>query len=212
MVTMLDLAVQFANVSTVLLTAFCKVPQICKVHKAKAPGGVSMRAVMIELTGYMITMSYFIAGRYQLISYLEYPALVTQDVVLLGLLLCYGCREFSPLVLGLYASGLVTLATVMTSGLLPGAAMSLLATSATPISAMSKIVLLRSIISRGSSEGISLLSWFLSAYTCLTRVLTVFVESSDLALLTNFCVSTGLNLALIVVVWAYAPAPKPKEE
>jgi len=197
MTLVLDPIIQVANLTTVMFSAFNKVPQIWAVAAARSPAGVSVSSVMIELTAYCITMSYFIAGGYQLSSYLEYPALVLQDVLLLLLVLWLGAREASGATLAVFGAALTAVCGAMVSGALPPPAMAALAALATPVSAASKLVLLRSIVCAGSAQGLAVSSWLISCYTCLTRILTVYVESGDATLLANFSTSLLLNAAIV---------------
>ncbi|KAF2354076.1 PQ-loop repeat [Trinorchestia longiramus] len=207
--------IALANVSTILLSSFNKVPQIASVVKARSFAGLSIYSVLLELTGYCITMSYFISYQYALPSYLEYPFLVAQDVCLVAAALYFGSQLGGLPVLG-YAGVLVSLMIAMVSGLLADSAMALLVSSTTPISAGSKVVQLLAIIRSRSSEGISLAAWLISSYCCCTRLLTVYVETGDPALLVNFGISLLLNLGIVAATLHYAPraaaVQRPKKE
>uniref|UniRef100_A0A2P2I906 PQ-loop repeat-containing protein 3-like n=1 Tax=Hirondellea gigas TaxID=1518452 RepID=A0A2P2I906_9CRUS len=193
-----------ANVSTVLLSAFAKVPQIMSILRSRSVVGVSRSSIMLELTGYCITMSYFISYQYALSGYLEYPFLVLQDLVLLATVLWLSSDGNPVLMMG-YAGLLLALISSMIGGLLSAPMMTMLVSSSTPISAISKVVQLMAIIRRQSSEGVALTSWVISTYTCLTRLATIYIATADVALMMNFAISVVLNSCIVVAVIVYTP-------
>lgn len=82
---------------------------------------------MCTLVRYCITMSYFISGGYSLSSYLEYPLLVLQDVVMMVVVLWLGCKEVGSITILGFGGAIVALVATMVSGVLPSATMMLLA-------------------------------------------------------------------------------------
>lgn len=74
-------------------------------------------------------MSYFIAGKYALSSYLEYPTLVLQDVCLLGVVMWFGSKDLSNSSIAALGAVLVALVAAMVGGLLADTTMTLLAVS-----------------------------------------------------------------------------------
>ncbi|CAL4198912.1 unnamed protein product, partial [Meganyctiphanes norvegica] len=82
----------------------------------------------------------------------------------------------------------------------------------TPISASSKIMTLLTILRVKDSSALSIGSYSISLYTCLTRLLTIYVESADPVLLMNFGTSTLLNTLIILAAIAYKPKEKSEEK
>lgn len=94
------------------------------------------------------------------------------------------------------------------------------------MSATSKILQLVEIIKAKDSSSISEITWFISAFTNLSefsfyyatkiifkkniflaRIYTIYIDSADVMLLTNFIVSTALSSAVLGAVMYYK---KPK--
>ncbi|MPC82589.1 hypothetical protein E2C01_077264 [Portunus trituberculatus] len=59
-----------------------------------------------------------------------------------------------------------------------------------------------------NSATVSVSSLSISAYTCFTRLFTIYVESADPALLMNFGMSLMLNFCLITAAIIYKPKKK----
>lgn len=207
---LLDALIGFCNVSTICLSSFNKIPQIRTILKAQSVAGLSLAALMLELTSYCISLSYNIYSGYSLASYFEYPLLVIQDIVMLVIFLSLTNR-LSPILL-VPASIYATAVYLIISGTLPHAVIVTLVGLTTPISASSKIMALLTIVRVKDSSTVSLGSYGISLYTCLTRLLTIYVESADPALLFNFGTSTLLNALIILAAIAYKPKEKPEEK
>ncbi|XP_037804665.1 solute carrier family 66 member 3-like [Penaeus monodon] len=201
-----DALIHFCNVSTIGLCGFMKVPQIHAIIKAKSVKGLSLASLILELTSYVITLSYNVYAGYALITYFEYPLMVTQDVVMLAIFLSLTGR-LSPLVILPAAAG-AYFSYSIAMGLLSEAFITTLVGLCTPISASSKVVALLAIISSKNSETVSVSAWSISAYTCLTRIFTIYVESADPVLLLNFITSLVLNLLIITAAIYYKPRAK----
>ncbi|XP_076064723.1 solute carrier family 66 member 3 [Oratosquilla oratoria] len=203
---LIDTLMVVANVSTIALSGFMKVPQILAIAKAKSPGKISLTSLMLELTSYCITLSYNIYSGYPLGTYFEYPLMVLQDVVMLFLVL--GFLNYLSAGLMIPCAAFVAFMMSIVYGTLSHALILTLVTLCTPISASSKVVQLMSIIAAKDSTGIAITSWLISAYTCLTRIFTIYMESADVALLMNFTVSFLLNCAIITASLIYKPRVK----
>ncbi|GLH14552.1 uncharacterized protein GBIM_18927, partial [Gryllus bimaculatus] len=68
----------------------------------------------------------------------------------------------------------------------------------TPVSASSKIVQLLEILRSKNSSSVSVLTWFLSAFTNMTRIYTIYMDSADVTLLANFTISTFLSTSIML--------------
>ncbi|KAL7635179.1 UNVERIFIED_CONTAM: hypothetical protein RMT77_014165 [Armadillidium vulgare] len=196
----------FANASTIALSGFNKVPQVYSLLKSKSPSGVSLQGLLLEFSGYCIMMSYNFYSNYPLASYFEYPLLVIQDLVMILVMMK---------LLNLYSSSLILHSVIFLSvmmsigwGIMPTTFIALLVNLCTPLSASSKVIQLKTILRSRDSTGVSVLTWSISAYTCITRLFTIYVESYDVALLLNFFVSLILNLAIIGAALKFRPTKK----
>jgi len=203
---LLPVLISFADISTILLCIILKVPQIISIVQSKSVKGISLPGVCLELTSYTIGMCYAAVNGYPLMSYLEYPFLVVQDVILIGIILYYSdlLSLFSLASFAAYSS--VVYATL--SGLVPFSVVMALMSASTPISAMSKIAQLRSIHKSQNADSVSLLTWWLAVYTTVTRIFTTVNQSIDVPLLANLSVALVLNLSVILLTVSLRRQPK----
>ncbi|XP_021930449.1 PQ-loop repeat-containing protein 3 isoform X2 [Zootermopsis nevadensis] len=150
---------------------------------------------------YTVMTCYNYCNNYSLLSYMEYPIILVQQIILIFLVLKYmgflGMNSFA--LFGLYIG--ITGAFVF--GLLPKTILAVLAPMCTPISASSKVVQLIEILRTRNSESISVLTWFLSAFTNFTRVFTIYMDSADVTLLVNFSVSVFLSSSIMFSAMYY---------
>ncbi|XP_066960203.1 solute carrier family 66 member 3 isoform X1 [Macrobrachium rosenbergii] len=196
----------FCDVTTIGLCGFMKIPQIHTIIKAKSTRGLSLASLLLELTSYTIMLSYNIYSAYPLINYFEYPLMVLQDVVMLAVFLSFN-GMLSPSVI-LPAAAASYFAYAISSGMLPHALITTLVGLTTPISASSKVVALLTILRSKNSSTVSIPSWLISTYTCVTRIFTIYLESADFALLMNFGTSFALNCLIVAAAIAYKPKKK----
>ncbi|MBN3282575.1 PQLC3 protein, partial [Polyodon spathula] len=84
-----DLVLHFANFSTLCVCLVLKFPQMFVLISAKSSRGVSLKSLLLELTGYIVVLSYQSYYEYPLSTYLEYPMLIAQDAILLLLVFYY---------------------------------------------------------------------------------------------------------------------------
>ncbi|KAK4004484.1 solute carrier family 66 member 3 [Daphnia magna] len=195
MVELYSLLITFANISTIVLCIVLKIPQIISLVGSKNTTGLSLPGTLLELTSFTIGLCYSVSSGYALSSYLEYPFLVGQDLLLLALVLHYS-KQISPTwfaILGAYAAVVYAL----TTGLFPNGLLITLMSLCTPISAASKLAQLRTMHVSQNSKSVSVLTWSIAAYTCITRIFTTLDRGFDAPLLANYSVSLILNLAII---------------
>nr|XP_053631781.1 solute carrier family 66 member 3-like [Cherax quadricarinatus] len=203
---LIDSLITFCDVTTIGLCGFMKVPQILTMVKARSVKGLSLASLLLELTSYTIMLSYNVYSAYALSTYFEYPLMVLQDVVMVAVFLAF-TGQLSPTVI-LPTAAASYFAYSIVSGQLPDTLIKTLVGLCTPISASSKVVALITIIRAKNSATVSIPSWTISAYTCVTRIFTIYVESADPALLMNFCTSFVLNIFIIIAAAMYKPKQK----
>nr|XP_057946369.1 solute carrier family 66 member 3 [Doryrhamphus excisus] len=186
-----------ANVSTLLVCMVLKFPQIFLLMRAKSTIGVSLQSLVFELVGYIVFVTYQTYYDYPPPTYLEYPILIAQDVVLLLLILLYNSR--------LQDSLIYTVAFVVGWRLLTvekwviDFAMSL----CTFISAASKFAQLQCLWKSKDAGQVSALTWGLACYTCATRIYTTIVTTGDMQVLLRFITMTLLNIWVLFSVFYY---------
>ncbi|KAL2081779.1 hypothetical protein ACEWY4_021597 [Coilia grayii] len=187
------------NISATLICMILKLPQIALLATVKCTKGVSIRALLLELTGYIVFATYQKHHGSPIATYLEYPILVVQDSILLLLILHYdGNLRLSPIYSVVFVVGwqLLTL-----QGWIIDLALSL----CTVLSGSSKFAQLWCLWASGEAGQISALTWGMATYTCIARIFTTILTTGDLQVVLRFCVLTALNgwvcLAVLYYRW-----------
>ncbi|PSN34543.1 PQ-loop repeat-containing protein 3 [Blattella germanica] len=183
----LQLIADVLSIITISLCLILKIPQIINLVKVKSAVGINLWALLLELTSYTIMTCYNYCNQYALLSYMEYPIILVQEVILIFLVLKYmGLLSTNSFALfGAY----LAITGAFVSGLLPKWILSFLA--------------LIEILRTKDAESISILTWFLSAFTNLTRVYTIYMDSADTTLLINFTVSVALSSSIMFAAMYY---------
>ncbi|XP_052006831.1 solute carrier family 66 member 3-like [Xyrauchen texanus] len=194
-----NMTLHFANFSTLFVCMVLKFPQIVVLMRAKATTGVSLNSLLLELTGFIVFMSYQMYYDYPPLTYLEYPILIAQDVVVLLLILYYNKNMKHSLIYAAVFVGGWQLLTVQKWVI--DLAMSL----CTFISAGSKLAQLQCMWRSKNSGQVSTLTWSLATYTCLTRIFTTMITTGDTQVLIRFVVMSILNMWVTVTVIHYKP-------
>ncbi|KOC61556.1 PQ-loop repeat-containing protein 3 [Habropoda laboriosa] len=189
---------QLANFLSLVTIGMCfilKIPQILNLLTAKSADQISVVGLLLELTSYTVMTSYNYTNGYSLLSYLEYPIILLQEYVLIFLVLKYlnKINTFSILLSVFYF--LLSISFAMQ--LIPKAALTILAPLCTPISFSSKVVQLVAIFRAKNADTVSPITWFISAFTNLTRVFTIWMDSADRLLLGNFSISVILSSSIM---------------
>ncbi|XP_046628085.1 solute carrier family 66 member 3 isoform X1 [Neodiprion virginianus] len=192
----LQLFADFLSIITILMCLVQKIPQIMNLYKLKTAAGISLLGLFLELTSYTVMTSYNYTNEYSFLSYLEYPVLLLQDLIIIYLVLLYldliSPSSFLLAALYFFIFGCFLFQIV------PKTALTILAPMCTPISASSKIAQLAAILRAKNSESISVLTWVISTLTNLTRVFTIWMDSADLLLLSNFIISVSLSGSIML--------------
>ncbi|XP_029170934.1 PQ-loop repeat-containing protein 3 [Nylanderia fulva] len=199
---------QFADLLSLITIGMCfvlKVPQILKLVSVKSADEMSTLGLFLELTSYTVMTSYNYTNGYSVLSYLEYPIILTQEYILIFLVLKYLNRIniWSFLCAVIYFA----LSASLLLEIVPKIVLTLLAPMCTPISASSKVVQLLAILRAKNAESVSPLTWFISAFTNLTRVFTIWMDSADVLLLGNFIISVLLSSSIMFSALYYRSHP-----
>ncbi|XP_028250688.1 solute carrier family 66 member 3 [Parambassis ranga] len=192
-----DMFLHVANFSTLFVCMVLKFPQIFVLMRAKSATGVSLNSLLLELIGFIVFVTYQMYYDYPPPTYLEYPILIAQDVILLLLILHYTGSLRHSLIYTLVFVGGWRLLTV--EKWIIDLAMSL----CTFISAASKFAQLQCLWRSKDAGQVSALSWGMATYTCLARIYTTTVTSGDIQVLVRFIVMTLLNLWVLLTVLYY---------
>ncbi|XP_062378735.1 solute carrier family 66 member 3 [Sardina pilchardus] len=201
-----DMLLHFANFSTLVVCMVLKFPQIFVLMRAKSTTGVSLNSLLLELTGFIVFVRYQMYYDYPPPTYLEYPILIAQDVMLLLLILHYNGNLKQGL---LYAFVFVgTWHLLIVQKWVIDLAMSL----CTFISAGSKFAQLQCLWASKDSGQVSTLTWAMATYTCMARIFTTLVTTGDTQVLIRFIVMTLLNMWVTATVLYYRPKGSKKQD
>ncbi|XP_021440755.2 solute carrier family 66 member 3 [Oncorhynchus mykiss] len=192
-----DKVLHIANFSTLFVCMVLKFPQIFVLMRAKSTTGVSLNSLLLELTGFIVFVTYQMYYDYPPPTYLEYPILIAQDVILLLLILHYNGSLKQSLIYAVVFVGGWQLLTVQKW--IIDLAMSL----CTFISAGSKFAQLQCLWQSKDSGQVSALSWGMATYTCFARIYTTSVTTGDMQVLVRFIVMALLNSWVLATVLYY---------
>lgn len=146
-----------------------QVPQIQSVRAYRSAEGLSVTGLIMETCSYTVSMLYNYTNGYAILNYLEYPILLLQEYALVYFVLLYkglfdvkNTKLFIGLYWGIFFLFALRLAPAwILVGLIP---------CTTPVSATSKVMQLVAILRTKDSQTISLMTWFISAFTNLSKI------------------------------------------
>ncbi|XP_077344919.1 solute carrier family 66 member 3 [Lithobates pipiens] len=187
----------FANWSTLLVCMVLKFPQIMSVMRARSAEGLSLGSVLLEVTGFLVFLRYQMYYDYPMQTYLEYPMLIAQDVVLLLFVFYYTGSMQNALT---YSSIFLVLWNVL---VLQKWIIDLALNLCTVISASSKFLQLQHLWRAKDSGQASALTWAMATYTSATRIFTTLMTTGDKAVLLRFIVLLILNFWVTLVIVKY---------
>ncbi|XP_061599234.1 solute carrier family 66 member 3 [Cololabis saira] len=192
-----DALLHAANFSTLFACMVLKFPQIFVLMRAKSSTGVSLSSLVLELVGFIVFVTYQMYYEYPPPTYLEYPILIAQDVILLLLILHYNNNLRQSLVYALLLVGGWRLLTVQRW--IIDLAMSL----CTFISAGSKFTQLQCLWRSKDAGQVSAVTWALAVYTSVARIYTTVLTTGDMQVLVRFVATAMLNLWVLLTVVHY---------
>ncbi|XP_044749650.1 solute carrier family 66 member 3 [Coccinella septempunctata] len=208
-VSYLQLISDTLSVITILTCFILKIPQILRILKMKNAIGVSLIGLLMELSSYTVMMSYNFRNGYAILSYMEYPIILIQELILIICVMHYKkCYN----IYGLIGSMCYFTCTIGLLSIVPKGVLTYLVPLCTPVGASSKVIQLIEIIRTKNSESVSLLTWFISAFTNFTRIFTIFVDSADAALLLNFSINVFLSTSVFLAAYIFKPSKIKKEK
>ncbi|XP_009070692.1 PREDICTED: PQ-loop repeat-containing protein 3, partial [Acanthisitta chloris] len=157
----------------------------------------SVTLFCIFLFSFLVFLRYQIYYGYPLQTYLEYPIIIAQDVILLLCILRFSGNMKRAL---LYA---VTFWVGWYMLTLRKWIIDMAMNLCTFISAASKLAQLRCLWQTKDSGQVSALTWSMSAYTCATRILTTVMTTNDFAVLIRFITMLILNIWVTATILHY---------
>ncbi|CAF2389825.1 unnamed protein product [Rotaria sp. Silwood2] len=99
-------------------------------------------------------------------------------------------------------------------GLVPATWMRMCTVFVIPISAISKIAQLQTILTNKSSGQVNRSVWIMASYNNFARILTNLIETQDKSMVINLFVSLILNTSIVIActVYKYGPIRKSKDK
>ncbi|KAK7803780.1 hypothetical protein U0070_013876 [Myodes glareolus] len=176
----------FCNWSTLGVCAALKLPQIYAQLAARSARGISLPSLLLELAGLLVFLRYQCYYGNPLLTYLEYPILIAQDIILLLFVFHFNGNVKQALPYMAHLARFVSSWFILS---LQKWIIDLAMNLGTGISAVSKFAQLQHLWKVQDSEAVSALSWGLSAYTC--------------AILIRFVIMLALNIWVTVTVLHY---------
>ncbi|XP_029410436.1 PQ-loop repeat-containing protein 3 isoform X1 [Nannospalax galili] len=164
----------FCNWSTLAVCAALKLPQIYAQLAARSARGISLPSLLLEVAGFLVFLRYQCYYGNPLLTYLEYPILIIQDIILLLFIFHFNgnVKQAVPYMTVFVSSWFI----LSLQKWIIDLAMNL----CTFISAASKFAQLQYLWKAQDSGAVSALTWGLSAYTCATRIITTLMTTNDL--------------------------------
>ncbi|KAM5249858.1 solute carrier family 66 member 3 [Hipposideros larvatus] len=190
----------FCNWSTLAACAALKLPQISALRAARSARGLSLPSLLLELAGFLVFLRYQCYYEYPLLTYLEYPILIIEDVVLLLYVFHFNGNVYRAVpCIALFVMSWFVLT-------LQKWVIDLAMNLCTFISAASKFAQLQYLWQTRDSGAVSALTWSLASYTCATRIVTTLMTTNDLTILIRFVVMLALNIWVTATVLRYRKA------
>ncbi|NXU58551.1 PQLC3 protein, partial [Turnix velox] len=202
---MASMLLSLAHWSTWAVCAIIKLPQLAAVLAAGSARGLSLGSLLLELAGFLVFLKYQIYYDYPLQTYLEYPIIIAQDVILLLLILRYSGNMKKAFFYAVTFGGgwyMLTLRKWVID-----LAMNL----CTFISAASKLAQLQCLWQTKDSGQVSALTWSMSAYTCASKPQTTGCKALilfPLLVLIRFITMFILNVWVTATILHYRKTKK----
>ncbi|XP_054425637.1 solute carrier family 66 member 3 [Pteronotus mesoamericanus] len=191
---------ELCNWSTLAVCAALKLPQISALRAARSARGLSLPSLLLELAGFLVVFRYHCYYEYPLLTCLEYPLLIVQDVTLLLYMFHFqGSVHRAAPYLALFTAAWFILAVRKWI-------IDLAMNFCTFISAASKFAQLQCLWQSRDSGAVSALAWGLASYTCAARIITTVMTTNDLTMLIRFVIMLALNLWVTATVFYYRKA------
>ncbi|XP_063280869.1 solute carrier family 66 member 3 isoform X1 [Prinia subflava] len=190
------------HLTTWAVCAVIKLPQLVAVLRAGSAWGLSLSSLLLELAGYLVFLRYQIYYGYPLETYLEYPIIIAQDVILIFCIMHFNGKVKRAFFYAAIYCGSWYMLTLQKC--IIDMAMNL----CTFVSAASKLVQLQHLWHTKDSGQASALTWGMAVYTCAARIITTVMTTNDPAVLTRFIIMLILNIWVTATVLYYRKTKK----
>eukprot|EP01087_Luapelamoeba_hula_P007334 TRINITY_DN1796_c1_g1_i1.p1 TRINITY_DN1796_c1_g1~~TRINITY_DN1796_c1_g1_i1.p1 ORF type:complete len:273 (-),score=49.08 TRINITY_DN1796_c1_g1_i1:140-922(-) len=179
-----------------------KLPQIFKISAARDAEGISPLAVLLEILGCTISLSYSFNSGFPILTYGESFSVAFFDFFIMYQILTYNRGGVG---IGSIAA-LVTYLMVVTSllnGFVPLSALAVLQGCVTPLTIVSRVPQIYQNMRDGNTGQLSLITWGLNGAGSLARVFTTLAEVRDPLILSGFVCAAFLNLVVVAQIFYY---------
>ncbi|NXR31642.1 PQLC3 protein, partial [Zosterops hypoxanthus] len=185
------------HLTTWAVCAVIKLPQLVAVLRAGSAWGLSLSSLLLELAGYLVFLRYQIYYGYPLETYLEYPIIIAQDVILIYCIMHFSGKARRALFYALLYWGSWYMLTLQKW------IIDLAMNMCTFISAASKVVQLQHLWQTKDSGQASALTWGMSVYTCAVDSFNLCLQFFFLLVLIRFIIMLILNIWVTATVLHY---------
>ncbi|ODN04744.1 PQ-loop repeat-containing protein 3 [Orchesella cincta] len=206
MTPLIHYIIAFCDITTIGLCVICKIPQILLIYKTKSVEGLSESSLALELLTYVISLSYNAMKEYPLSSYLEDPFLSLQTLAVLLIVYSYNERLTVKRILTLLVVAVAFY--ILSYGIPSPIILQACLTATLPMKVFSKVLQLKQIWTAKSAGSISLVSWTINIYTCVTRIITTVLVTQDMTILLKHTISVTLNSAVVGLSMYFSRAAK----
>ncbi|KAL4236302.1 PQ-loop repeat-containing protein 3 [Mactra antiquata] len=198
----------FLSLTVVGLCVIMKVPQIWSAFKAGNTNGISLGSVLLEQCGYSIMLSYSFAMEYPVVNYLETAFLLTQNFLLLGLII-HTRDMLSPKVFIFFVLYMIVYLSIANK-FLPEVMMKAVISLNTPLSVSSKLTQILALYRNKEPGRLSAKTWGIAAYGCYVRVFTNLVQTGDPFIILSFSSGAFLNTVIVIMILFYTQQKRTK--
>jgi len=187
--------------TVILACGISKVPQIQRVKETRNTNGLSVVGILMELYCHGLNTGFFILSGYPLINYLEYPLLLTQNLILL--LLTGSVNR------NLHTSILQSLAIILFIssigvGLVPRSIVLGALSLNGLIGVSAKIAQIQSIRRAGNSDSVSYTFYLINILTSGMRVYTnLMLPSWETRVVFNLAIVMVANVVVCITIFLY---------
>lgn len=192
-----------------------KFPQILKIVRARSVEGLAVMSTVLELVGYLFTLSYNYRNGFPFTSYGEFMFITAQSLTILMLFYVYGRQSaLQKQAILAYVVAYVTAGYVLLTNaydLAPLSFVSLLQASTIPVYIASRVPQIWSNFKAKSAGQLALLTWVLNLAGGVARVFTTIQESNDPLMLVTVLLGVTLNGTIVAQILYYgSKSAKPK--
>jgi len=191
----------FFGSTVILACGISKIPQILRVQQTRNTHGLSVVGILMELYCHGLNIGFFILSSYPLINYLEYPLLLSQNLLLL-LLTGSINRNLKSSVLQSFA--IILFISCIGGGFLPMSIVLGALSMNGLIGVSAKIAQIQSIRRAGNSDSVSYTFYLINILTSSMRVYTnIMLPNWEMRVVFNLAIVMVANVVVCITIFLY---------